>query len=80
MVNLTVESAFPGQDPFHPVGIVWLVRLDADGGIPSCAPGYLEREKSPSDAPCLDDHFHEVHLGVTAAIDPQTGHLLGWAH
>jgi len=81
MRNPTVLWAMTGQNPFDNSAVppVWLVRLGGSG-LPTCAPGYLERPESPSDAPCLDDHFGEVPRGLTAALDPVTGRLLGWTH
>jgi hypothetical protein len=80
MSNPTVEWAAPGSSPFIPHTPVWLVRLDGAADVPTCAPGYLDRVPSPSDAPCLDNHFGEVPYGLVVVLDPLTGKLMGWSN
>lgn len=81
MSNPTVRWAVAGQNPLAKSSTtpVWLVRLTG-AGLPTCAPGYLDRLPSPSDAPCLDNHLDKEPYGVVAVLDPLTGELLGWSH
>lgn len=81
MTNPTVEWAAVGQNPFAPGGSppVWLVRLDGTADIATCAPGYLDRVPSPSDAPCLGNQLGKVPYGLVVVLDPYTGALLGWS-
>jgi hypothetical protein len=82
MGNPTVAWATAGQNPFDPSSgsLVWLVRLDGTGELPTCAPGYLDRVPSPRDAPCLEDHQGKEPYGLVAVLDPLTGKLMGWSH
>jgi hypothetical protein len=81
MANPTAEWASPGQNPFisTPGAPVWLVRLVGASDIPTCAPGYLDRALSPSDAPCLDNQQGKEPNGLVAVLDPSTGVLIGWS-
>ena len=81
MINPSLEYATAGQNPFISTSgqPVWLVRLDAVAGVPTCGPGYLDRAQSPSDQPCLDNQQGKEPNGLVVVLDPYTGTLLGWS-
>ncbi|MEP7379089.1 MAG: hypothetical protein ABI725_05940 [Chloroflexota bacterium] len=80
MTDPSVDWATAGQNPFEPHSStpVWLVRLKGSGKLPTCAPGYVDRIPSPSDAPCLDNDLGKAPYGLVVVLDPLTGDLLGW--
>jgi hypothetical protein len=52
-----------------------MVWLKGDFALPSCPTGFLERNPTPSDLPCLD-----AEGGLVAVLDQFSGALLGWTH
>ena len=71
--------AAPESNPFAPRGsiggLAWEVRLTGALAASPCASGFLDREPTNSDPPCLDRDS-----GLIVVLDFYSGALLGWLH
>ena len=71
--------AAPESNPFAPRpsigGLVWEVRLAGSMAVSPCPSGFLEREPTNSDPPCLDGGS-----GLIVVLDFFSGTFLGWLH
>lgn len=69
----------PESNPFAPrpsVGsLVWEVRLAGSMSAAPCPSGFLDREPTMSDPPCLDRD-----AGLIVVLDFFSGTFLGWLH
>ncbi len=71
--------AAPESNPYAPRGslggLVWEVRLAGAIAASPCPSGFLDREPTNSDPPCLDGDS-----GLIVVLDYISGAFLGWLH